>query len=130
MIRILVIENEKAHRRLFEEILNSVEEWDITAVANTAEAEEILAREAIDLIVLDHLLPMKLGAEWFREYLKRQPNGIREIPVLFISVVAMNPDIKSLDDEPNTIVMPKPLNRSDLIDAARKLLKAKGKNRH
>jgi two-component system OmpR family response regulator len=121
MYRILIVEDNKDHRRLLRDILRDMGN-DVIETSTTTEAEGVLEREAIDLIVLDHGLPNIRGGDWYYEYLQMQPDRIRDLPVVLLTVFGMNPEIKDLSREKRVRVIPKPMETKDLIDAVRKLL--------
>ena len=120
MNRILIVEDNKDHRRLVGDILRDLG-YDVVEASNTTEAEGILEREAIDLIVLDHGLPNTKGGDWYCRYLQRKP-GIRDLPVVLLTVFGMEPEIKRLALEKRVKVIPKPMEARDLIYTVENLL--------
>jgi len=81
MKKILLIEDEKLTREMYIKKLKD-EGFQIFEAITTAEAEKILAKEKIDLIILDILLPKENGLT----YLKRvQKNGEKTPPVIILS---------------------------------------------
>ena len=122
MSRILIVEDNKDHRRLLRSILSRLN-FDILEAGTTAEAETMLESETIDLLILDHGLPNKLGADWYYQYLQTRTDRRKDIPVLFITVYGMSAEVKKLARERKVVFLPKPLEATDLLDAAKNLLK-------
>ena len=123
MDRILIVEDDRDHQRLLRDLLGDMGEVEIVAVSNTSEAEKILESEVIDLIILDHWMSDNTGGDWYLHYLHgHKEERIRKLPVLFVTILAMNPEIKRLAREKNVIVIPKPVEFRDLIFSAKKLL--------
>lgn len=123
---ILVVENIVEHQNIIKENLeNSLDNTHLIIVGNTKEAEIKLSSIPIDLLILDHGLPDKTGLDWYHEYISLQRDQfIRNIPILFVTVHNKNQDIRKLaNNEPNIIMMEKPLRPNDLIAAVKKLLK-------
>jgi DNA-binding NtrC family response regulator len=77
MSRILIVDD-AANLRLLYRIELEAEGYEIIAAASGAEALEILAREKIDAIVLDLLLPDCFGLELLSEILRYQ----RHVPLV------------------------------------------------
>ena len=72
MSRVLLVEDEADLRRLYRVRLEQIG-YDIVTVGSAARALEALAREAIDVVVLDLGLPDYGGLQLLDEIVSRQP---------------------------------------------------------
>lgn len=80
MKRILVADDEMSIRLLYSEELKE-EGYDVITAANGKEALEIVAREPLDLVILDIKMPEMSGIEVLRQIKEKFPN----LPVLLSS---------------------------------------------
>lgn len=92
--KILLVDDEPVNISLLERILNK--DHDLVSCHSAREAQEILAREHIDLILLDVMMPEMDGYTLCRK-LKEDPDT-RQIPVIFISALTkMGDEAKGLE---------------------------------
>lgn len=80
MKKILVADDEMSIRLLYSEELKE-EGYDVVTAANGKEALEIVAREPLDLVILDIKMPEMSGIEVLRQIKEKFPN----LPVLLSS---------------------------------------------
>ena len=82
---VMVVEDNAATRRLIEEILK--EEYRVLTAASGPEAIETLAahEDAVDLVLLDIIMPGMSGYE-VCEHLKARP-ATRDIPIIFLTIM-------------------------------------------
>ncbi len=120
---ILIVDDEKNIRRTLRMVLES--EGHLVHEAGTiAEAEAVLAREPVDLILLDVKLGEDNGLELLRRLKARGDDGGRDadIPVVMISGHATIEDAVSATRLGAFDFMEKPLDRHRVIVAARNAL--------
>jgi len=80
MKKILVADDEMSIRLLYSEELKE-EGYDVITAANGKEALEVVAREPLDLVILDIKMPEMSGIEVLRQIKEKFPN----LPVLLSS---------------------------------------------
>jgi DNA-binding response OmpR family regulator len=90
MFRILVADDDKHTRMLFEAVLKA-ENYTVFTAANGEEALSLIDREHIDLVVLDIMMPKMDGYEFTRTL--REANN--NLPVLMVSAKQL-PDDKRM----------------------------------
>jgi two-component system response regulator (stage 0 sporulation protein F) len=80
MKRILVADDEMSIRLLYSEELKE-EGYDVLTAANGKEALEVVAKEPLDLVILDIKMPEMSGIEVLRQIKEKHP----DLPVLLSS---------------------------------------------
>ena len=80
MSHVLVVDDEQGIRQVLEDVLGD-EGYQVTAVENGFQALEVLARETIDLVILDVWLPNMGGID----VLKRIKQDWPDVEVVVIS---------------------------------------------
>lgn len=83
-----------------------------------AQALELLAREHVDLVLLDLLMP-GLGGDAFVQQIRREPRHAR-LPVLVITSEIDHPRLAEIRRDPHCAVLTKPVRPADLLGAARR----------
>ena len=87
MFHILVAEDDKHTRRLFQAVLES-ENYTVYTAQNGKEALEVIDREHIDLVILDIMMPEMDGYEFTRILREGQNN----LPILMVSAKQLPED--------------------------------------
>ncbi len=90
---ILVVDDEPANLRMLERLLRK--DYLVLSATSGEEALEILAREAVDLIITDQRMPGMSGTELLRESMQTRPDATRIILTGFT-------DLESLIEAINT----------------------------
>ncbi len=122
---ILIVDDEKNIRRTLRMVLES-EGHVVHEAGSIAEADVVLAREPIDLVLLDVKLGDDNGLELLRSLKARSDDGmagrLSEIPVVMISGHATIDDAVSATRLGAFDFMEKPLDRNRVVVAARNAL--------
>jgi len=118
MFRILVVDDDKHTRRLFEDVLKA-ENYTVLTAANGEEALEIMDREHIDLVILDIMMPKMDGYELTKVLRKTNNN----LPILMVSAKQLPEDrrkgfIVGTDD-----YMTKPIDLEEMLLRIKALLR-------
>jgi len=87
MFRILVVDDDKNTRRLLEAVLKA-ENYTVFTAVNGEDALNVMAREHIDLVVLDIMMPKMDGYE-FTKVLRESNNNL---PILMVSAKQLPED--------------------------------------
>ncbi len=120
--RILIVDDDDINRLLTRELLQS-RGYEVISASHAAEARDLVASQAPDLVLLDVLMPGKSGIELCRE-LKEDP-ATRLIPLILLTGMT-EPEFKlrginaGADDFLN-----KPINTQELFARVRSLLRLK-----
>ncbi len=124
MFHILVVDDDKHTRMLFEAILRA-ENYTVFCAADGVEALEVMAREHIDLVILDVMMPRMNGYE-FTKILRE---GNNNLPVLMVSAKQLPADkrrgflvgtddyiTKPVDDEEMLLRVKALLRRAQIVN--------------
>jgi DNA-binding response OmpR family regulator len=111
MTRILVIEDDASIREITELALQSAGH-DALVVSNGPAALELLAREAVDVILLDVRMPLMDGAEFARRY-----RETAAAPVPIIVLTAARDATIAANDLPAARYIEKPFDLEHLLTA-------------
>ena len=118
MFQILVVEDDKNTRRLFQAVLQA-ENYRVFTAENGVEALEVMDREHIDLVVLDIMMPRMDGYE-FTKLLRENDNNL---PILMVSAKQLSADkqkgfLVGTDD-----YMTKPVDETEMLLRIKALLR-------
>ena len=118
MFQILVVDDDKNIRRLFQAMLEDAG-YGVHTAANGEEALAVMDREFVDLVVLDVMMPKMDGYE-FTKTLRENRN---ELPILMVSAKQLPQDKKKgflagIDD-----YMTKPIDEEEMLLRIRALLR-------
>lgn len=118
MFHILVVDDDRNIRRLFEAVLRS-ENYQVSTAADGEEALSVMDREHIDLVVLDIMMPRLDGYE-FTRLLRGTDNTL---PILMVSAKQMPEDkrrgfLVGTDD-----YMTKPIDEEEMLLRIKALLR-------
>jgi CheY-like chemotaxis protein len=119
MARILVVEDNPQNLKLVSVLLKSAGH-EVAAAVDAGEAEEALARQLPDLILMDLGLPGKDGYSLTRE-LRERPSTA-ELPILAVTSFAMKGDEGRAREAGCTAYLTKPLDRVVFLKQVDELL--------
>jgi len=116
--KILVVEDNKDMQTIYEDMLS--EKYYVEIVGNTADARKALEKSAIDLMVLDIILPKQTGDEFYNELAKS--GKFRKLKVICVTV--LNDTAKRLKAENKGIeIIQKPFKKEQLLAKMQKMFK-------
>ena len=81
---VLVVDDDPDIQIMLQEVLRD-EGYDVRLASNGREALEHVERERPDLIVLDLMMPVMDGRQFYQQFRARQPAGYGRVPVLLVS---------------------------------------------
>lgn len=117
-MNILLAEDEPDTRAMMTEILQQ-EGYEIYAASDGAEALELWEKNAIDLLLLDIMMPAKSGYDVCREIRK----GDLEVPVMFVSAKSEEIDVVLGLELGADDFLRKPFGKHELLARVRALLR-------
>jgi len=118
MFHILVVDDDKNTRRLFQAVLQKAN-YTVTTAANGEEALEIMDREHIDLVVLDIMMPRMDGYA----FTKTLREGNSSLPVLMVSAKQEPADRKMGFIVGTDDYMTKPVDEEEMLLRIKALLR-------
>lgn len=118
--RVLVADDSLENQTIAIRHLQS-EGYEVIAVSSGEEALEVLAREPIDLVVLDVVMPVIGGFETCRRI--RATPAIAHLPVLFLTAMGDREATVGALEVGADDLLPKPLHRAELVLRARALIR-------
>ncbi len=112
MKKVLIVDDEKEIRSIFEEIFRHELGFEsITFAQDGKEAFSLCSIQKFDIITLDHMMPQMKGGE-FLTALRNMPGLNQKTPIVMISAhlpkIAGEEERKSIHE--NTIFMDKPID--------------------
>lgn len=113
MHEILVVDDDPNSRKIIELMLSN-QGYRLHLAEDGHEALAVLAREKIDLVLLDLLMPRLDGFET-AERLKADPS-LREIPVIAVSALAFSSDRQEAARAGCDDYLTKPFTRRELLE--------------
>lgn len=116
---ILVVDDSTTNVVLIEAVLGEMG-YSITTTLNAKEAFKAIEKKIPDLILLDLLMPRISGYDFLKEI--RNSNKTKNIPVIVISAVTDQLNIKKIMDLGADGFIKKPLDIEVLIDKVEKFL--------
>ena len=117
--RIMVIDDEPKIRRFLKEALE-LREYEVVAAASGPDALEQLKSQAVDLILLDVVMPVMDGYEIYH-LLKENPQT-RDVPVIMVTGKGERKDRQLGMESVTYNYIPKPFQLEDLLAKIREVL--------
>jgi DNA-binding response OmpR family regulator len=117
---ILAVEDEPDHLMAVEMLFRGEPGFEFFGAATTAEAEQILGRESIDLILLDLALPGEDGLT-FSKRIKAQER-YRNLPIIAFSAFPRQIYEERAREAGCSAYLDKPFHPRTLVETVRKLL--------
>ena len=118
--RILVVDDSSTNIVLLEAILNG-QGYQIETAQSVKEANTIIKKEPVNLILLDLLMPRVSGYDFLKEI--KSNDSTKDIPVIIVSAVA-DPENKKKSIEMGAIdFVNKPIDIQDFISKVDSVLK-------
>ena len=99
--RILVVDDENGPRQALRILLK--EEHDVHLAQSVFEAEEILERETIDLVITDLRMPKRTGVDLLRAVKTKYPDKPQAHGVPFTGLSNARPETKALANQPKAL---------------------------
>lgn len=118
MFSILVVDDDKNTRRLFQAVLEN-ENYTVYTAENGEEALEVMDREHVDLVLLDIMMPKMDGYE-FTKTLRAVDNNL---PILMVSAKQLPGDKKKGFLVGTDDYMTKPIDEEEMLLRIRALLR-------
>lgn len=120
-MNVLILDDEEKICDLVKAFLNSMGKWNSIVIANnTLQATQKLQNQRFDLLILDHVLPGKLGIE-FAETL-RNTIKFHHLKILMISGYLQQEDVLKSVDLGIKHILVKPFSRQQLIEKVKLVL--------
>ncbi len=120
-MNILILDDEEKICDLVKAFLNSMGKWNSIVIANnTLQATQKLQNQRFDLLILDHVLPGKLGIE-FAETL-RNTVKFQSLKIMVISGFLQQDDVLKSVDLGIKHILVKPFSRQQLIEKVTEIL--------
>ncbi|AFZ65849.1 response regulator [Deinococcus peraridilitoris] len=119
MAKIVIVDDSNADLKLMESILTSGSHT-VTALNDPTLAEERIASEKPDLVMLDVVMPAKNGYEVLRG-LKRNP-VTKDLPVVLVSSKAADTDVRWGLRQGASEYITKPYTAEQVLAAVRKVV--------
>ena len=117
---ILVLEDNTDLQKIYRQIL--AQKYNLFQAYDTKEAYKILAKEEIDLMVLDIILPNGKDGDKFYMQLTQRPE-YASIPTIFATVIDDNEEAESLNNINNAAWITKPFKKEELLKKIDEMLK-------
>lgn len=108
---ILVVEDEADMQRLYEQMLES--DYDVIIAGDTNQAWKALAKNRVDLIILDIILPKGATGDEFFLQLGQHPD-YHSIPVVFSTVIDDRHRAQEAQNVSDAGYLTKPFTREEL----------------
>jgi DNA-binding response OmpR family regulator len=111
--RILLIDDEDGARRIIQFSLEAAAGWEVLTAASGAEGLSIAARENLDAILLDVMMPDLDGPATFQQL--QHSSATRSIPVIMLTAKASPTEHQALSALGVAGIITKPFKIADLI---------------
>jgi len=120
-MKILVVDDESIVLESCKRVLE--DSFEVIAARSADAALEVIAREPIEVILLDIKMPGKDGMTFLREVKDRWPN----IPVIVMSGYATTQTVEQVSRTEAATFIAKPFTPIELLEAVAKVMEKEGK---
>ena len=120
--RILVVDDHEVNRQLLGQML-AHEGYEVLEAGGGKEALALLEREAVDLVLLDVMMPQMDGFEVCR--IVREERGRLDLPIVFITAHGDQRARRRGKEVGGDDFLPRPVDRLELLARVRSLVKTK-----
>ncbi len=118
---ILIVEDDEEINFAYKEILSS--DYKLIIVNNTKDALKKLEKNKVNLMILDIVLPNESGDIFFKRI--KQDKKYKNLKTIVITVLGDVSDYFKSIDEKNTICIPKPFTKRNLLLSIEEMLNKK-----
>ncbi len=122
-VTILVVDDDQAVAELLRQLLNDVPGWGATVVHDAAAARAVFHHVRVEVLVLDVNLP-GIGGRELLELLRRD-DAWHDPPIIFISAVPDQPDVRDAVRSDGIRLIGKPFDVDVLIEAVKDAVEAR-----
>lgn len=123
-LHILIVEDEEAIREMLQMVLEQAD-MQVLAAGSAEKAQQLLAENPVDLIVLDWMLPGISGVELARRL--KQDASFKELPIILLTARGEEEDkIRGLEIGADDYIT-KPFSPKELIARIKAVLRRSGK---
>ncbi|MFH1224565.1 MAG: response regulator [Candidatus Diapherotrites archaeon] len=118
MAKIMVVDNEKAIVQMVKIMLEN-EGYEVLPAYSGDDCLEKLAREKVDLVILDIMMPGMSGWDVFQRIRERD----KKTPIMFLTVMfAPNEQIEAFKKQGLCAYVTKPFGKKELLDTVKRCL--------
>ena len=121
--RVLIVDDHPVNRLLLRQVLLS--QWPGISVYDASggqEALDVIQTQAIDLVLMDMVMPEMDGIETTRAIRSRSTGAAKPIPILGLTANIHPPDLANFEAAGLNAIMLKPFNRVRLLKQVREFL--------
>jgi len=119
MMKLLIVDDERGSREALRQIFSL--EYTVFATATADEAQTVLAREEVDLVLLDVVMPGRSGLDLLRQIHVDQP----DLPVIMVSASISIPPIVEAIRQGAVDFVSKPFDVENILHLVRRALETK-----
>ena len=115
---ILIVEDHEDIQAIYKDMVG--DKYDLIQVISAEDAQKVLGKQKVDLMILDIILPKQSG-DTFLVYLK-QKNKFKDLKVICITVLGdVSKQLQKID--PKVKCIPKPFKKNELLEVIEAELK-------
>ena len=121
--RVLIVDDHPVNRLLLRQVLLS--QWPGISVYDASggqEALKVIQTQAIDLVLMDMVMPEMDGIETTRAIRSQSMGAAKALPILGLTANIHPPDLANFEEAGLNAIMLKPFNRVRLLQQVRELL--------
>jgi len=119
MQKLLIVDDERGSRESLKQIFSH--EYTVFSAASVAEAQTVLSREQVDLVLLDVVMPGRTGIDLLRQIHVDQP----DLPVIMVSALTAIPPVVEAIRQGAVDFIGKPFDVDNILHLVRRALETK-----